>query len=182
MKEENEPIYLDKEGYEQFLEELEEIKRKLNKNGQQKSSAYVNAVGDGWHDNFEFEEATREEYKILSDLREKTARLKRIVIVKKNENENKTANINDLILVSMSFGNEEPSDEIFKLVASFNPNIFADIKEVSINSPLGKSVYQQSEGYSGEYSVNNSTIHFELKKISKTVEELQDGILTLTRG
>lgn len=102
--------------------------------------------------------------------------------MKKNENENKTANINDLILVSMSFGNEEPSDEIFKLVASFNPNIFADIKEVSINSPLGKSVYQQSEGYSGEYSVNNSTIHFELKKISKTVEELQDGILTLTRG
>lgn len=182
MKEENEPIYLDKEGYEQYLEELEEIKRKLNKNGQQKSSAYVNAVGDGWHDNFEFEEATREEYKILSDLREKTARLKRIVIVEKNENENNAANINDLILVSMSFGSEEPSDEIFKLVASSNPNIFADIKEVSINSPLGKAVYQQSEGYSGEYSVNNSTIHFELKKISKTVEELQDGILTLTRG
>lgn len=36
MNEENAPIYLDKEGYEQYLEELEELKRKLNRNGQQK--------------------------------------------------------------------------------------------------------------------------------------------------
>lgn len=182
MREGNGPIYLDKDGYEQYLEELEELKRKLNRNGQQKSSAYVSAVGDGWHDNFEFEEATREEYKILSDLREKMAGLRRIVIVEKNESDNKIANINDLILVSMFFGSRESSDEIFKLVASSSPNIFADIREISINSPLGKAVYQQPEGYSGEYSVNNNTIHFELKKVGKTLEELQDDSLKLTRG
>ena len=65
QKNTDDKIYLDRAGYEQYLQEIEEIREKLNNNGKIKSEAYAGAVGDGWHDNFEFEDAKREEFKIM---------------------------------------------------------------------------------------------------------------------
>ena len=64
----DEKIYLTKSGYEQFLSELQKLRDSLSNNGKGKSDAYVNAVGDGWHDNFEFEQAKREELRIIADI------------------------------------------------------------------------------------------------------------------
>ena len=177
------PIYLDIDGYNQYLAEIEEIRNKLKRNGHQKSSAYVNAVGDGWHDNFEFEEATREEYKIMCELREKIAGLERSIIVEAKENQGtKIANINDLILVEMGMKGKQLKEELFKLVASSSPDIFAEISEVSINSPIGKTLYQQPEGFEGEYTVGNNTIAVKIKKIGQTLEEVQGKTKKLIKG
>jgi hypothetical protein len=74
-------IYLDKEGYKKYLEEIDELKRQYTLNSKEKSEAYQVAVGDGWHDNFGFEQAKRDEDRILGELRRKTADLRKIVIV-----------------------------------------------------------------------------------------------------
>lgn len=46
-------IYLSKEGYQKYLEKLENIKKKIEKNNID-ITEYVSddAYGDGWHDNF----------------------------------------------------------------------------------------------------------------------------------
>lgn len=46
-------IYLSKEGYQKYFEELENIKKKIEKNNID-ITEYVSddAYGDGWHDNF----------------------------------------------------------------------------------------------------------------------------------
>ena len=78
---EKDKIYLTKDGFEQFLLELEELKERLANNGKGKSSVYTDAVGDGWHDNFDFDEAKRQELKIISLIERKVEQMKSIVII-----------------------------------------------------------------------------------------------------
>ena len=73
-------IYLDQAGYQDYLEEIERLKDLLNQNNQAKAEAYNGAVGDGWHDNFDFEVALREEHKIMGLLQKKREDLEKIVI------------------------------------------------------------------------------------------------------
>ena len=69
MMEDNK-IYLDKNGYEQLLAEIDRINQELSTNGKEKGEAYE-VAGDGWHDNFAFEEASRQEKLLLNQLRSK---------------------------------------------------------------------------------------------------------------
>ena len=49
-------ILVDEEGYNQFIEELEKLRELSIDNGMVGSEAYESAIGDGWHDNFSFEQ------------------------------------------------------------------------------------------------------------------------------
>ena len=134
---ESEKIYLDQKGYQQYLQEIEELKKKLNENNRLKSAAYINAVGDGWHDNFEFEEAKRTEFMIMGLLRDKMEKLSRIVIVDKNnnlKNEDDIVDIDDYVSVLLVMPNDETEHIVFKLVGSLSTK--RDVKEVSLNSPI----------------------------------------------
>ena len=63
-----ERILVDKDGYQQFYQEIEKIKEELTNNASKGGEAYKDAIGDGWHDNFAFESAMAEERKIRSKL------------------------------------------------------------------------------------------------------------------
>ena len=58
-------IFLTKEGYDQLLVSIDKLYEQLKKNNIQKSKAYDDAVGDGWHDNIDFEEAVRKKKEIF---------------------------------------------------------------------------------------------------------------------
>lgn len=165
-----EKIYLDQAGYEQYLKDIEDLKQKIANNGRQKSSAYESGVGDGWHDNFEFEEAKREELKLMGLLEQKLNGLNRIVIVEKTE-ENSLIDINDYVTVITSSKGTNSNEMFFKLIASGMPNFGAEIFEISINSPLGKAVYQKKVGDKASYTVNDTTFDVTIIKKSKTLEE-----------
>ena len=162
-------IYLDKEGYEQYLQEIDEIREKLNNNGKVKSEAYTGAVGDGWHDNFDFEEAKREEFKILSDLRKKIEGLSRIVIIENNKATD-LIDINDYVTISISFDGEDEEEMFFKLVASSSPDFNGEVSEISVNAPLGASVYQKKIGDKGSYQVGEDVANFVILDKRKTLE------------
>ena len=169
MKNNDKKIYLDQAGYEQYLQEIEEIKKQLNDNSKAKSTAYTNAVGDGWHDNFEFEEAKREELKILSSLRKKIEGLSRIVIIENNK-ESDLIDINDYVTISISFDGEDEEEMFFKLVASSSPNFNGEVIEISVNAPLGASVYQKKIGDKGSYKVGEDVANFVILDKRKTLE------------
>lgn len=169
---ETEKIYLDQKGYQQYLQEIEDLKERLNENNRQKSSAYTNAVGDGWHDNFEFEEAKREEFKIMGLLRDKVEGLSRIVIIDKNEksqNENDLVDIDDYVSVLLLMPDDETEHMVFRLVASLSTN--RGIKEVSLNSPMGKAVYGKKVGETGKYQVNGNAFLVQILAKSKDLTE-----------
>ena len=65
-------IYLDQEGYENHLKELEEIREKIRKNSSDISEFMSDdAYGDGWHDNFAYEQAIQKESSLLYELKKK---------------------------------------------------------------------------------------------------------------
>ena len=69
-------ILLDKNGYEEFLNQIEKIKKRIDENA--KSIALFasdDAYGDGWHDNFAYEEATKKEISLYKELDKKTIEL-----------------------------------------------------------------------------------------------------------
>lgn len=135
-------IYLDQLGYQDYLDEIERLKDLLNQNNQAKSSAYNSAVGDGWHDNFDFEVALREEFKIMGFLQKKREDLERIVIINEEEKKVDEVAINDWVKVNLFMG-DEVDEFSFKIVASLSSRE----DEISINSPMGAAIYQSWGNY-----------------------------------
>ena len=60
MEKRLEPIYVDQNGYNEILKEIEVLKKKLNENNLGRRAAYDAGAGDGW-DSPEFEEIEVEE-------------------------------------------------------------------------------------------------------------------------
>ena len=57
---------------------------------------------------------------------------------------------------------EDLGIQAYKLVATERPNMSAEIIEVTINSPLGQSIYQNKVGNSGSFKVLDNTIHYSI--------------------
>lgn len=180
----NDKIYLDKKGYNQYLKEIEELKNKLKNNGRIKSEAYTGAVGDGWHDNFEFEESKRQELKIMGELEAALEKLSRIVIIDEVINED-LININDCVTVRLEFAENDIEEMSFRLVGSNRPNSNSEIQEISLNSPLGKSIYQKKVGDKGIYIVNNNEISYiitDVLKYENNIKNEQEDQISIKRG
>ena len=166
-------IYLDKEGYKKYLEEIDELKRQYTLNSKEKSEAYQVAVGDGWHDNFGFEQAKRDEDRILGELRRKTADLRKIVIVENGTNNN-IVEVNDYVVLNVEYDGNDVEEQTYKIIGSDNGDLFADIAEISLNSPIGKAVYHKPVGYKGRFEVRGSYTKLEIVKIAKTLDQLNE--------
>lgn len=169
MKNNNEKLFLDSAGYNNLLQEIEILKQKLAQNGKEKGEAYSGAVGDGWHDNFAFDEANMQERIILNQLRECYEKLQRVEIVEKHDDES-LVDINDIVKVNMIFSVDDVEEFQFKLVGSIGTHLDfnSDLQCVSINSPLGKAVYHKHIGEKSSYQVEKRNFNIEI--ISKTSE------------
>ena len=167
MKSDGKKIYLDSDGYQQILKEIKDLNDRLAANGKEKGEAYSGAVGDGWHDNFAFDQANMEERMIVGQLRERYAMLENAVIVEKQQNEN-LIDINDVVVVNMIFGPDDYEEFKFKLVGALTGNN-SELQEISINSPLGKSVYRKEIGEKVSYKVENRDFNVEI--LSKNPEK-----------
>lgn len=162
-----EKIYLDKEGYEQYLNKIEKLKDQLKNNSKLKSSAHTSAIGDGWHDNFPFEEAKRLEGMIIKELERKYAGLKRIVVVE-NTNNIDVVNINDIVRLHLDFGDNDIEEGLYRLIGGTSPNVIDDIQEITLNSKLGSSIYNKKINTKTNYIVNGNTVNVDiLEKIEK---------------
>ncbi len=145
-----EKIYMDKKGYEEYLDRLEDLKVQLSKVRKEKGRSIVEAVGDGWHDNFAFEDSKRQEMLLIQTIIDKTVELENIIIIEKTGT-NQSIDIGTAFLLQLS--SEEYIDEAqYKLVGNI-PDL--ERNEISLNSPLGKAVYLQKEGDKIGYKVGD---------------------------
>ena len=160
-KKEIEPIYMDQNGYNEIIKEIEILKQRLRKNNSGRKEAFNAGAGDGW-DSPEFEEIERNENLILGELQKRYNELSRIVIVEK-ENNSEIIDIGDIILANIIYDVDDAEDIIFKLVGTLGGNQ-SQYQEVSINSPLGKAVYKKSIGDTCSYEVNKNMIKVFIKE------------------
>ena len=167
-------IYLSKSGYEKYLKELQELRDYLTNNARSKSDAYAGAVGDGWHDNFDFEDAKREELRIQNLISQKVEQLKNIVIVEDSQDDS-LIEVDDYVDVEMTYEDDEPERMIFKLVGSNTPDLRTKIPQISLNSPLGKSVYGKRIGDITSYRVNGSIVNIHIYNKDKELEKLYES-------
>lgn len=153
-------IYLDEEGYKEQLASIEEVKEKLRNLEKEKTEGYYAAVGDGWHDNFAYEDAVRQERMLFNELDNRKEELSRIMVIKRGKNSN-IVDIEDIVTLEIDFNNDVDRCT-YKLVAHKSKSD----DEISINSPLGKAIYKKKYGSNVEYRVKDNT--FKVHIIEKT--------------
>ena len=160
-------IYLNKEGYEKYLADIENLRKQILKNNLEKSDAYENC-GDGFHDNFTFEQAEQKERGLTFQLEQKIKGLENIVIVENQNDENKV-DINDVVILTIDFGDDIETDK-YRLIASDPINHGDGIINISVNSPLGDAIYLKSIGEEVFYSVGGNRFQVHIDSKMETIE------------
>lgn len=169
-------IRLSKQGYDEYIAKIQDLRNQLDSNAKYKTEAFNSAVGDGWHDNFEYEEASRKEKMILAEIKNMVSNLDNIVIVNEKENSDEI-DLGDYVCF-YQLDDSETMDgkemDIMKLVAGYNIDIFAEIPELSIDSPAGNALYNCKIGDSSSFEVNGKKFvvipKFNTKDLEQAIE------------
>ena len=159
-------ILVDEYGYKQFFEELEKLKEISLSVATVGSEAYNDAVGDGWHDNFAFEESMRESRSIASKIDNMLKEQQLLKVVDSKKIGVDFVNIGDSFEAEIKYDEDDIETEKLTLTGKYKPNTELEIREISLNSPIGKAVYQKKINSTVYYIVNDRKISVNiLKKI-----------------
>lgn len=145
-------ILVSEEGYQQFYDKLNELKKKSNLNGVSLSKSYNDYVGDGWHDNPVYEEAMRKNRMIDKDIETMIIQSKKLKLI----NDAKKigyVNIGDVLKVEFIYSLDNREEEIIKITGKYIPNTDLDIEEITLNSPIGRAIYKEKIGNTCFYEV-----------------------------
>ena len=153
-------VLVDTDGFNQYYEELNRLKDISLSIASIGSESYADAVGDGWHDNFAFEDTMRESRKIASRINKMLEDEKYLKIVDKKSNSDDIIDIGDIIKIKVIYDIDDIEEYTIKLTGKYMIDNNAKIKEVSLNSPIGRSIYLKN--------INDNDIYYYVndKKIS----------------
>ena len=94
-------ILVDRDGYEQFMKVFEKLKDSMNNIATSGSEAYRVAVGDGWHDNFAYEELMRDEKKVDAQIKKMIDDKKNLKIIDNTLKKDELINIGDVLKIEV---------------------------------------------------------------------------------
>ena len=134
-------VLVDTAGFNQYYEELNRLKDISLSIASIGSESYADAVGDGWHDNFAFEDTMRESRKIASRINKMLEDEKYLKIVDKKSTSDDIIDIGDILKIKVIYDIDDVEEYTIKLTGKYMIDNNAKIKEVSLNSPIGRSIY-----------------------------------------
>ena len=134
-------VLVDIDGFNQYYEELNRLKDLSLSIASIGSESYADAVGDGWHDNFAFEDTMRESRKIASRINKMLEDEKYLKIVDKKSNSDDIIDIGDILKIKVIYDIDDIEEYTIKLTGKYMIDNNAKIKEISLNSPIGRSIY-----------------------------------------
>lgn len=164
----NNKIYLTDEGLNEYRNEIKILNDKLAEIQKMKSEAYSGAIGDGWHDNFAYEDAKRQEDAIVTQIKDLGDKSKYIEIITNDIKDQNIINLNDILKIEFTYEDGTKDEEIIKLTGNWKLKEYDEIQEVTLNSPIGKNIYGKDIKDIIEYSVN------EKKIIVKIIEKINE--------
>lgn len=153
-------ILVDTDGFNQYYEELNRLKELSLSIASIGSESYADAVGDGWHDNFAFEDTMRESRKIASRINKILEDEKYLKIVDKKSTSDDIIDIGDILTIRVIYDIDDIEEYTIKLTGKYKIDNNVKIKEISLNSPIGRSIYLKN------INDNNISYYVNDKKIS----------------
>ena len=172
-----EKMKLNKQGYDEFLKAIEEKEKQLAAVRMYKGTDAI-YQGDNWHDNPTLYQTEAQERALMVEISEMKQKLQNIEIVESLGNES-LIDIGDIVRVDIIFNEGNRKEEVFKLIAS-SPSFDSEIKEVTINSPIGVAIYHKKVGDFATYKVRDKV--FKIEIIEKMIlGQEQDGNFKKTR-
>lgn len=148
-------VLVDTDGFNQYYEELNRLKDISLSIANIGSESYADAVGDGWHDNFAFEDTMRESRKIASRINKMLEDEKYLKIVDKKSNSDDIIDVGDILKIKAIYDIDDIEEYTVKLTGKYMINNNAKIKEISLNSPIGRSIYLKNINDDIGYYVND---------------------------
>ncbi len=172
-----EKMKLNKQGYDEYLKAIEEKEKQLAAVRMYKGTDAI-YQGDNWHDNPTLYQTEAQERALMVEISEMKQKLQNIEIVESLGNES-LIDIGDIVRVDIIFNEGNRKEEVFKLIAS-SPSFDSEIKEVTINSPIGVAIYHKKVGDFATYKVRDKV--FKIEIIEKMIlGQEQDGNFKKTR-
>lgn len=160
-------IKMDQEGFEQYLKQIEKLEEELSQTRLYKGKTAI-FQGDNWHDNPELYQTEAKERSLMQQITQMRANAQNIEIVERNYDVS-IIDIGDFVTLDMIYSESNVEEMFLKLVGG-EANFRGDIPEISINSPLGKSIYQKKVGDRTSYQVNGRTFNVLIKGKELTQE------------
>ncbi len=155
-------VLVDTDGFNQYYEELNRLKDISLSIASIGSESYADAVGDGWHDNFAFEDTMRESRKIASRINKMLEDEKYLKIVDKKNNSDDIIDVGDILKIKVIYDIDDIEEYTVKLTGKYMIDNNAKIKEISLNSPIGRSIYLKNINDDIGYYVNDKKISIKI--------------------
>ena len=155
-------VLVDTDGFNQYYEELNRLKDLSLSIASIGSESYADAVGDGWHDNFAFEDTMRESRKIASRINKMLEDEKYLKIVDRKRTSDDIIDIGDILKIKVIYDIDDIEEYTIKLTGKYMIDNNAKIKEVSLNSPIGRSIYLKNINDDIGYYVNDKKISIKI--------------------
>ena len=172
-----EKMKLNKQGYDEYLKAIEEKEKQLAAVRMYKGTDAI-YQGDNWHDNPTLYQTEAQERALMVEISEMKQKLQNVEIIESLGNES-LIDIGDIVRVDIIFNEGNRKEEVFKLIAS-SPSFDSEIKEVTINSPIGVAIYHKKVGDFATYKVRDKV--FKIEIIEKMIlGQEQDGNFKKTR-
>ena len=149
--------YWTKEGFEEAKRRLAQFEEKLAEAQKEKGEAAYG--GDTWHDNFAFEEASRQEDMLQRSIFELKARMAKAQLVETPKN---STVVQIGSKVEIQFG--DGSVELYTLLDSVSANPSKGI--ISYNSPLGSAIIGSKLGEEKNFKVGENMHRVKIISIS----------------
>ncbi len=145
-------MLLTKEAYRKKEMELKSLNEKLKEVRKEKALQISQSDGDDRHDNFGFEQAEIQERAVIKNIRDLTAQLRDVTIVETVEDKSKQiVQVGDLVKLKLDYGDDDVFETEYRLQAL--PS--SEEATVTLNSPIGKTIFQKEVGFLGECRIAN---------------------------
>ena len=126
-------ILVDTDGFNQYYEELNKLKDLSLSIASIGSESYADAVGDGWHDNFAFEDTIRESRKIASRINKMLEDEKNLKIVDRKSTSDDIIDIGDILMIKVIYDVDDIEKYTIKLTGKYMIDNNSIVKEISLN-------------------------------------------------
>lgn len=155
-------LRLTKQEVEFLKRTIEEKKKELRELGKYKASAYENE-GDGFHDNFAFEQAEIRERGLLRVIAELQNNLNEAEIVEHKPDTSGKVTLGSQVTVFIKYDDGDVEEETYTITGG-SGDITKNL--ISENSPLAMCIMGKMKGFEGSFSVENSTTVVKILKVN----------------
>ena len=161
----NKKVVLNKEGYQKLVDKIKTLQEELESLRDGK-----NIKGENLKENFDFETLKSEENRIYGKLSHYYEILSSAEIIESELKGENLIDLDDVVNARIAFSADDVEEYTFKIVSNATPNIHTEIPEVTINSPLGSSVYRKEVGSTVNYELNGEQIMVNIISKNKSLD------------